>query len=188
MKRVAERRLIIDHLKFAYEGVFNASEVFNIISEFFYDRGYNWYEQLNEELITPSGKQMHMIIQPWKNASDYYRMIIKITTNMTDVKEVEVDLKNTPMKVNQGVIHMTFDGYVISDRKNKWNQKITHWFLSVIMEKYFFKEHLSKLEEWVKSDVEDLLYRIKSYLNVYKYNYNKGKIEYGTVSGKKSDY
>ena len=87
---------------------------------------------------------------------------------MTDLKEVEVEHEGQNLKLNQGMLKITFDGYVVSDRKGKWSGKPTHWLLSILMEKYFYRNHLAKFETWMKADIEDLMYKIKSFLNVYK--------------------
>jgi len=168
---MSERHLALDHLKFGYEGLFNAGEVFAIISTFFYEKGYDWNERVNEEIITPNGKQMHIIVTPWKNVSDYYKIIVKITLNVIDLKEVEVEQHGQPLKLGQGVIRMTTDAYVVSDRKDKWAESTLKWLFMVITEKYFFRDHLAKFETWVKSDVEDLMHKIKTYLNTCKYSY-----------------
>lgn len=168
---VPERNLIIDHLKFSYEGLFNAAELYNIFSTFFYDKGYNWYEKANTEQVTPSGKQIQIILEPWKNVSDYYKIVIKSKINLIDLKDVEVEQDKQTLRLNQGLVKITFDAYVFSDRKGKWSAKPLHWFLALIFEKYFFKEHREKFDVWVKNDVEDLLYKIKSYLNMYKYHH-----------------
>ncbi|MEK6938513.1 MAG: hypothetical protein AABX04_05695 [Nanoarchaeota archaeon] len=166
-----ERHLVIDHLKFGYEGLFNPAEVYNIISSFFFEKGYDWYEKVNEEQITPQGKQIHLILNPWKSASDYYKLIVKIQLNMIDLKEVEVEQQGQPLRLSQGVIRMTIDAYVLSDRKDKWGASTLHWLVMVLTEKYFFRNHLAKFETWVKSDAEDLLHKLKSYLNTNKYTY-----------------
>lgn len=168
---MGERHLIIDHLKFSYEGLFNAAELYNVISSFFFEKGYDWYEKLNQEQVTPEGKQVHLVFEPWKNISDYYKLIIRITLNLTDIKDVEVEKEKEMLTVNQGLVRITFDGYVLSDRHGEWTSKPLYWFLSVIFEKYFFKDHLAKAETWLKNDVDDLHDKIKNYLNVFKYSY-----------------
>jgi len=165
-----ERTLVVDHLKFSYEGLFNAAELYNVISTFFFEKGWDWYEKLNQEQITPEGKQVNIVFEPWKNVSDYYKLVTKIVFNLTDLKEVEVEHEGKTIRLNQGMVKITFDGYVIGDRKKKWTKPF-FWFLTVILEKYFFHEHLAKFETWIKSDIDDLLYKIKTYLNVYKYTY-----------------
>ena len=170
---MVERHLVIDRLKFSYEGLFNAAELYQLISSYFFEKGWDWYEKTNDEQVTPGGKQVLIILEPWKNISDYYKLKVRINLLMTDVKEVEVEHEGQTIRTNQGIVHFTIDGFVISDRKGKWTsgQKIWQWLFIIVMEKYFYRNHLEKFSTWIKSDVEDLLYKIKTYLNTYKYTY-----------------
>lgn len=170
---MVERYLVIDRLKLTYEGLFNFDELHNLISSFFYEKGYDWYEKMNQVMVTPSGKQMHIILEPWKNISEYYRLIVSIKINIIDLKDAEARMGNSVLKTNQGTLRMVFDGYVISDRKSKWSRKPLYWFLSILFEKYFFKEHYGKAERWLKSDVEDLHSKIKTYLNSFTHAYGR---------------
>ena len=165
---MAERTLVVDHLKFSYEGLFNAGELYAIMNSFFFEKNYDWHEKLNQEMITPSGKQVYIILDPWKNISDYFKLSTNIKIIMTDLKDVEVEHEGQTLKLNQGLLKITYDGYVVSDRKGRWSKKPIYWFLSMILEKYFYRNHLEKFETWMKSDIEDLMYKIKAYLNVYK--------------------
>ena len=170
---MVERVLIVDHLKFSYEGLFNASELYSLISGWFFEKGWDWYEKMNDEIITPRGKQIHIVLEPWKSTSDYHVLQMRIKFNMIDVTEVEVEKDGEKVRVNHGVVRIYFDGYVKSDRFGIWTSKPFYWFLSIIFEKYFFKRHFRKLETWIASDVDDLHTRIKSYLNVFKYTYQQ---------------
>jgi hypothetical protein len=168
---MAERTLIIDHLKFSYEGLFNFTEFYQLIQDFFYEKGWDWYEKLNQEQVTSSGKQIKILFEPWKSVSDYYKLQTAIRLHITDMKEVEVEHKNESLRLNQGVIRITFDGYVLSDRHGKWTTKPFFWFLSILFNKYVFKDHFEKFATWIKSDIDDLHGKIKNYLNVFKYTY-----------------
>ena len=168
-----ERRLVIDHLKFSYEGLFNAGELFTVIGQWFFDKQWDWYEKVNDEIVTPEGKQMRIVLQNWKNASEYYKLILDMKILMIDVKEVEVEHKGQKLRLNHGVVRIMFDGQVYSDRAGLWTTKPFNWFLSILAEDYFFKDHYKKTEAWLKSDVDDIYHKIKEYLNVFKYEYQK---------------
>ena len=96
---MSERTLVVDHLKLSYEGLFNASELYNIISSWFYEKGWDWYEKMNQELVTPSGKQIRWLFEPWKNISDYYKLVMAIKIHMLDVKQVEVEHEGQKIKL-----------------------------------------------------------------------------------------
>ncbi len=168
---MAERTLVVDHLKLGYEGLFNASELYNLVAGFFYEKGWDWYEKMNQELVTPTGKQIKLVLEPWKSSSDYYKLTVRIKINMIDVKEVEVEQNGQKLRLHHGVVRITFDGYVMSDRFGKWTSEPLWWFMSYMIEKYFFRTHYEKFETWIKSDIDDLHQKIKTYLNVFKYTY-----------------
>ena len=90
---------------------------------------------------------------------------------MTDLKEVEVEHDGKPVKLMQGVVRMTIDGWLLSDREKKWNNQPILWFLSFVLEKYFFKRHFEKFVTWLKSDADDVYTHVKNYLNTFKYTY-----------------
>ena len=128
---------------------------------------------MNKIIVTPSGRQMRVILEPWKNISDYYKLIVSIKINVADLKDVEVKTDKSVIRTGQGTVRIIFDGYIISDRKNKWSEKPLYWFMSILFEKYLFREHYQKAERWVKSDVEDLHYKIKAYLNSFTHAYGR---------------
>ncbi len=168
---MAERRLVVDHLKFSYDGLFNVEELYAVISGWFFEKGWDWHEKLNQELTTAEGRQIRIVLEPWKSAGNYNKLKMGIKINLSDLKEVEVKHEKESLRLSQGQVRITFDGYVISDRRGEWSKKPLSWFLSIVAEKYFFREHFAKFEDWIRSDVDDLHQKVKNYLNVFKYTY-----------------
>jgi len=169
---MTEKTLIVDQLKFSYDGLFDLSELYRLIDSWFYEKGWDKYEHINQEIMTPEGRQIRIVLEPWKSITDYFKIIMRIRANFNEIKEVEVEKEGKKIKLNQGEVNMIFDGYVVSDRHGKWNKKPLWWFLSIIFNKFIFKEHHNKAERWLLSDVDDLYQKIKSFLNVYKYGYS----------------
>ena len=170
---MADRYLIVDRLKLSYEGLFNVSELYTIIATWFREKGYDWYEKMNEEQVTPQGKQIRLVLQPEKNVSDYYKIVIRVKLNMINVKEVEVEHEGVQLRLHQGVVRLLVDGFLIADRKGKWEKKPIRWFLSILSQKYFYRDHYLKHADWVQNDVDEMHHQIKNYLNVFKYTYQK---------------
>jgi hypothetical protein len=166
---MGQRNLVVDNLKFAFEGLFNPSEVYSIIAHFFHERGWDWYEFENHEEVTANGKQISLTLKPSTEASDYYALKMLIRISMLNLREVDVEVDNQTLKLHHGVIRMRITAYVISDRKKKWEEKPIFWFVSVMLEKFFFKNHYGKFSGWVKRETDDLLEKVKTYLNVNKY-------------------
>ena len=168
---MSERRIIIDQLKFSYEGLFNVDELYATIVQWFYEKGWAYYEKINQEQITPTGKHIRIVLEPWKNLSDYHREEIRIKINISDVKEVDVELDGKTLRMHQGLIKIIFDGYLKTDRKGWWSGNILTWWLMYLFDKIFMNDHFKKAETWVESDVQDIYEKIKIYLNTYNYTY-----------------
>ncbi|MBU1112243.1 MAG: hypothetical protein ABH824_00215 [Nanoarchaeota archaeon] len=168
---MAETKLVVEQLKLSYEGLFNISELYALINSWFYDRNWDWYEKMNQEQITPTGKQIRIILEPYKNYSDYYRGMIQIKIHITDLKEVDVEMEGQNLRLGQGEIKMIINGYLRSDRKSKWVNQPFYWLLSIIADKYLFHQHFQKLERWIEMDIEDLHGKIKKYLNTYQHKF-----------------
>ncbi len=170
---MAERNLIIDRQKFSYEGLFNPAELYNVIQSWFFEKAWDWYEELNHEEVTPEGKQIRLVLEPWKSVTDYYKLIIAMKVIMSDLKEVEVEKNGETLRLHHGLVKITFDGIVLSDRNDLWTEKPFYWLITILKEKYFLRHHFDKMEIWVKSDLDDLQQKIKTYLNTFKYTYQK---------------
>jgi hypothetical protein len=168
---MTERTLVVDQQKLSYEGLFDLAELYRLIDSWFYEKGWDKYEHVNHELMTQQGRQVRLVLEPWKSITDYFQIIIRIKANFNNITDVEIEKEGGKTRLNQGDVKMIFDGYVVSDRQGKWNKSPFLWFLSIIFNKYFFKKHHNKAEQWLKSDLDDLYQRIKSFLNVYKYSH-----------------
>ncbi|MBT3298361.1 hypothetical protein HN385_05525 [archaeon] len=164
-----ERRLIIDQQKFSYEGLFNPAEVYNIISTFFFDKGWDWYERNNQEMITPSGKQIKILVEPYKKYTNYYKAVVRIKLIFTDLQEVSVEQDGQELRLSQGLIKIMFDGYIVSDYKGQWADKPLYWFFVIVRDLYFFKNQHKQAEVWLTGDVEELYHKLKTYLNTFNY-------------------
>jgi len=167
---MTEKKLVVDQQKLGYEGLFDLEELYKIIDSWFYEKGWDKYEVLNQEQITSTGKQVRIILEPWKSITDYFKIIIRIKLNFNDVTEIDVEKDGKKLRINQGQIRAIFDGYVLSDRKGRWETPFT-WFLSIIFDKFVFKENFKRAEQWLLSDLDDLYQRVKAFLNVYKYKF-----------------
>lgn len=168
---MAEKSLIVDNLNFSYEGLFNVSEVYKIFKSVLKEREWGFYEKLNEEMSTPTGKHIKITIEPSKTASDFYKLAMKIRLYFVDVIPVEVEKGGEIIKINKGKIIVNVDGYVIIDKDGIWSKPAKYWFFNIFMHKYFYKDYLKQFEDMLKNDLDDLVYELKSYLNVYQHTY-----------------
>jgi hypothetical protein len=163
-----EREVIIDKLRMTYEGLFSVAELYTMIDEWFREKGYDKKESKNIEVVRPEGKQIELVLEPWKKVTDYAKNIIKIRILMTDIKDVEVEKDHTKVKLNQGKIQLVFDAFMETDYESRWEGKPIFYFIRTVFDKYFYKPFLAGFETGVKADTMDLHKRIAAFLNLYR--------------------
>ncbi len=166
---MAERELILDHIRLTYEGLFDATELLKMIDWYFREKGYDKKEIKNVERVTPEGKYVEIVMMPWKKTTDYFKNEIKIRMIMSNLQEVEVEKDGTKMRLNQGRVHFVFDGYFTTDYENRWEQKPTFFFIRAVFDKFFFKSYTDKYKGILLDDANLLMSQIRAFLNLYRY-------------------
>ena len=166
---MAETRIIVDKMKLRYEGLFNMSEMYNLVDSWLEENNYDKFEKANSEQVTPDGKHIWWQFFPWKKITDYAKQIIKIECAMSNVKEVEIERDGVKVRLNQGEVEFAFTGYLETDYENRWEAKPTYYFLRAIFDKFIYKIYTDKFTGSLVDDVNTLSRLTKSYLNMHKY-------------------
>lgn len=167
--KMAERDIIVDKMRVTYEGLFSVTELYKMMDEWFEEKNYDKKELKNVENVTPEGKYIELLVEPWKKVTDYAKNVIRIRMIMTDIKDVEVEKDGVKVKLNQGKIQIVFDAYLETDYENRWEQKPTFFLIRTLFDKYFFKPFTKGFHTGVKADLNHLVTKIKSFLNLYRY-------------------
>lgn len=166
---MVERKLLIDEETLEYEGLFSLIELYSIIDEFLRLKGYDKFETLNEESVYPSGKEIHIIIDPMKWHTDYVRKVLKIDILMKKVKEVETEVDKLKVKLNQGKIVLKLSAFLETDWEGRWEQKPIYYFIRTIFDKYIYRKHTQDFESEVMGDCHDLRDKLGAFLNLYRF-------------------
>jgi hypothetical protein len=166
---MVERKLLVDEESMDYEGLFDLTELYSIIDDFLKLKGYDKFEPLNEEIISPSGKDIHIIIRPMKWHTDYIRKNLKVEIQMSKVKEVETEIDKVKVKLHQGKIKMLFSCYLETDWEGRWEQKPIYYFIRTMFDKFVYRKHTQDFEREIVSDLNELKDKLGAYLNLHRF-------------------
>ena len=75
---MAEMDLIIEQVRLTYEGLFKATDLYNLIDNWLRNTGYDKRELKTIEKVTPKGKYIEVESMPWKKQTEYVKNEIKI--------------------------------------------------------------------------------------------------------------
>ncbi|OYT32725.1 hypothetical protein DRJ22_01390 [Candidatus Woesearchaeota archaeon] len=167
---MAERHIVIEKERLNYEGLFNAKELFEIIKSWAADKGYWVVEKIHAESLKPEGKYIELVLDPvFKKLTDYAKSVIKIRIQMSEVKDVTVEIDKRKTKLQEGKIKIVFDGILETDYEHRWEMKPLFYVIRTLWEKYIYTPFISGFEKDIKRDLMKLKDDIKSYLNLAKF-------------------
>lgn len=166
---MTEKRIVVDDLAIAYEGLFNLVELYSLIDSFLKEKGYDKIEKENREIVTAHGKDIFIVLEPEKYYSDYVKLDMKIIITIREVKEVETEFEGVKVRLNQGKVKIVFTGILTTDWEGRWEQTPFYYFLRTVIEKLVYKKQTANHEAEVKNDVMHLMDQVGSFLNLYRY-------------------
>lgn len=163
---MAEVETIVDDRKVTYEGLFSVSEVYKLIDNHFAKLGYDRAELKNTEIVRPEGKYIEIVLEPNKTVSDYAKYVINIRLIFSEIKDSEVRLDGKKKKMNLGKAQIIWNGYLIMDKDNRWEEKPLYYLVRATMNKYILRGMVGKYKSEIKSNVESCVSNTASFLNL----------------------
>lgn len=164
-----EIRHVLEDRKLVYEGLYNWTELYQMMDNWFKERNYQKVEKVNFEEVKEDHRFFHLELEPKKKVSDYIRIKVKIKIICHDVRDVEVEHDGKKEILQSSKMNITFSAKVETDYENKWEAKPFYFFLRTLMDKYVYKGIIHRYEQEVLKDQEAIEEEIKAYLNLHKY-------------------
>jgi len=167
--KMADVRIIVDHLKLDFKGIFDSKGLFKMIGDWFNNRGIQKREPKNFEQDLPDGKYIEYEIAYWKKVTDYNRFIYKIRALFFGLKKVDVMHEKKKMRLSQGRVLIYFDAYIEHDYENRWERLPFLIFLRTIFDKFVYKAYTERFERRISFDAHDLYNEVEKFLNMYRH-------------------
>lgn len=168
---MADRLVVVDNLRIRYDGVFNMNELYLLIDKYYREKGYDKCERQMFEHQYTDGKQIEVVLEPWKKINDYVQNEMRIIILVTNLKNVDVKKDGHTVKLNHGRVQISFIGWLRWDYYHKWDGTPILFFLRVLFDRYFFRKNTEKFENYCMEEVEGLYNLVRKYLNMYKLRY-----------------
>lgn len=166
---MAEQRIVVDHLNINYTGIFNITELYQLIDNFIREKGFDKRELRNQEHVTPEGKYIELELQPWKKVSDYVRHQLRVLIRMIKVKEVTIEIDGKRRKMHKGKVIIIIDGIMYTDFEGRWEQRPFYFFLRTIFDKFIYRSYTGQFEDLLVENCGQLYNTAKAYLNMHRY-------------------
>ncbi|MFH1641441.1 MAG: hypothetical protein ABIC04_00920 [Nanoarchaeota archaeon] len=166
---MASVRIVVDHIKLEYSGIFDTKALFKLIGSWFMERSIQKKESKNFEQNLPDGKYIEYEIAYWKKTTDYVRSIYKIRALFYGLKKVQVVKDKKKVQMDQGKVILYFDGYIEHDYENRWEMKPMLQFFRVMFDIFVYKYYTERFEQRITYDIHALYDTLEQFFNMYRH-------------------
>ena len=166
---MSDVRIIVDHMKLDYKGLFKANDFFRTIDVWLFERGIEKKTNKNFEQVTPKGKFLEWEISSWKKITEYIRYIYKIRVLVYELKKVETIIDKKKQTIDQGHVMIYFDGYIEFDYEHRWDDSPLLVFFRTLYDKFIYKMYTDRFERRITYDVHQLYDHIEKFFNMYRH-------------------
>ncbi len=166
---MVERRIIVEDLHLAYDGIFSVAELYRLINNWFAEKGFIPHELRNFEQVLEAGKNIEYVVEPYKKVTDYVKYIINVTVTMKNVKERIVEKSGAKQKLNQGAVGIELTGFLEQDYEHRWEKKPLFYFMRALFDQFIFKVNTDRFEKGLKDETHHLHTTLRAFLNLYRY-------------------
>ncbi|MBT4805095.1 hypothetical protein HON71_02900 [Candidatus Woesearchaeota archaeon] len=164
-----EKFLLINNRQLSYKGIFKVEDIFSTINRALEEKDYTKREKKSEETVTEAGRKTYVELRPFRMITNYLTLMIKMRITFDNVTEDLVEHKSEKRIYQQGDLLIAFDGWVLSNYRNRWGMKPWFYFVKGMINKFIYKNPLeAETGGKLAQDTAYIYAKIKGLLNSYQ--------------------
>ena len=150
--------------KTKHTGIFNFTELYNYIYDWFSGEGYIIVERKYSEKIIGESKALEVDWICEKRVNDYFKFQIKSLWLINGLKKVEVKKGDEKITMNSGTIEIKWYARLIKDYENRWESHPFWKFLRGIYNRYIMRKRIDYYEDAVEDELSEIVTQTKAFL------------------------
>ncbi len=166
---MVEREVIVSKQEIVHEGLFSATELYNLIDEYLEGIQYDKHELKNIESVRESGKYIEIEMEPHRKINDFVEYKIHLKMVMEELKEIFVEKGKRKIKTNKGRVRLIFEAFLETDYEGRWEDRPSFYIIRALFNKFLYASQREKYGAELKQDLMHLITNIKAYLNLFKH-------------------
>ncbi|GIU68197.1 MAG: hypothetical protein KatS3mg001_047 [Candidatus Pacearchaeota archaeon] len=153
--------------KISYNGIFSFKDLYKFCHDWLVEEtGVSLSEDKYSEKIKGDSKDITVEWKGTKEMTDYFKMEIKVSFKVSDLKNVEVMQGNVKISTNKGSVEISVKGTLVRDYEDKFEGSGFKKFLRETYEKYIIHDRVLQYKEKVASSCDEFLSQTKAYLDL----------------------
>jgi len=174
---MSQKLLVVNALKVKYKGIFKVDDLLSVIRDCMIKKGYTNFEKKFEEAVNEQSKDNFIEFRPLKIKTAWTSLTIYIRVQLTNIREVHMEVDDIMNTFQEGDILITLDGWVTLGIKKRWGNNPVFYFVKAVFNKWVYQFPIERnLAGEVGSDAFYMFNQIKAHLNLYQYKARNAEV------------
>ncbi|MBI4452269.1 hypothetical protein HY637_02475 [Candidatus Woesearchaeota archaeon] len=162
-------KIVVDHDRIEYNGPFEANNLFRLIENFLWERGFDKKQEKDFEIHSQGEKFVEWQYAPWKKITDYIRYIVKVRILGYHLVKTDLNVNGRKTRTDTGRVVVFIDGYMEYDYDSYWDNHPFLFFLRTIYDYFVFKAYTERFEQRLVHDINTLHDSIEKFFNMHRH-------------------
>ncbi len=168
VRRMPERRVIVDGLTLSYKGLFNLEELYKLIDHWQREKAYTKHELVNNEQVFKDGRHAEVEMEPYKKINDYAKYVLNIKIIVNGMKDAVIETDGKRVSLNDGNVEVRITGFLELDYEGRWEKRPLFYFIRSVFDQFVYKMNTERFEAGLVEEVNLLHSIVKGFLNLHR--------------------
>ena len=155
-----------------YNTVFSWDEAYNVVEQYFAEKGYEKWEKYAHEYHRKESKEVHSELHYFKEITDYFLIRVKFIINSKDLKYVEVEQHGKKRRMLSGSISFKFGAMFYSDYAGRMTGphggSPIWYYIKELYDTFYYNMIKNKYKKDLINDIDQASNKLNNYFNYPK--------------------
>jgi hypothetical protein len=152
--------------KVEHSGLMDFKALYGFAHSWLEEESYDVEEEKYSEKVSGNSRDINIDWKATKTLSDYFKCEVKVTFEVKELVEVEVEIDGKKKKMNKGKVLITIKGTLVRDPESKWDITPGYRFLRDVYGKYIIPGRVDKIQGIIVGNVIGLKEELKAFLEL----------------------
>jgi hypothetical protein len=152
--------------KLEFSGLFDFKAFYKFAYSWLDDESYGVIEKKYSEKVSGNARDVSIEWSISKEISDYFKIIMILEYEVSELVDVEVEIDKKKKKMNRGKILLEIKAALVKDPESKWETSPLLRLMRDFYNKYVIPGRLEAMRDKVIDDVKDFKEELKSFLEL----------------------
>jgi putative SOS response-associated peptidase YedK len=166
---MAEKKLVIEALRFTYSGMFDVEEFLKQVDKWTGENGYERETKKKSQIVEEDHKKLEYVFELWKKVREDAKVVVRMKALFNNMVDFELERNGFKRAMQKGEVLVIIDGFVETDFEHAWTEKPWFVFLRTLYDKLIWKYWLGRFDGACAAACKGLFNQLHEFFKKHKY-------------------